>query len=163
MITINIQSISDLITNSSTEVFVVYAKENIESIKNLVNAVLSLENPDKSFDDYFTIEMVINYEDVSYALEDLYEDDGDNEEFPEAEIYAEIEDWKKEREYVEGLPIERVEQIIDAANDKNWDTQYQLYSGFVVNPKVENPVTERVASIINNVDSIFDIDYSANY
>lgn len=112
---INIQSISDLITNSSTEAFVVYDKGNIEDIKNLVDSILSLLDPSKTFDDYFTIEMLINYDDLHWIFERYYEDE-------------------------------------------------DLYEGFIVNVKDENdPVVKRVATAINHVDNIFDVDYSSNY
>ena len=39
---IKIQSVSDIITNSSSEVFMVYDVDGLERIKELVNAVLSL-------------------------------------------------------------------------------------------------------------------------
>lgn len=43
MIKIKIQSISDVITNSSTEVFIVYDSGNIDSIKHIINAILSID------------------------------------------------------------------------------------------------------------------------
>ena len=47
-----IQSISDVITNSSTEVFIVIHYSDIEAIKNVVNAILRIDS-DLKFDDLF--------------------------------------------------------------------------------------------------------------
>ena len=60
---IKIQSVSDIITNSSSEVFMVYDADGLERIKELVNAVLSLnENNTYTFDDLFTIEANLEVE-----------------------------------------------------------------------------------------------------
>ena len=60
---IKIQSVSDIITNSSSEVFMVYDVDGLEKIKELVNAVLSLnENNTYTFDDLFTIEANLEVE-----------------------------------------------------------------------------------------------------
>ena len=47
----------------------------ISKKKNLVNSILSLLNPYKTFDDYFTIEMLINYDDLHWIFERYYEDE----------------------------------------------------------------------------------------
>lgn len=58
-----VQSVSDIITNSSSEVFMVYDADGLERIKELVNAVLSLnENNTYTFDDLFTIEANLEVE-----------------------------------------------------------------------------------------------------
>lgn len=158
-----IQSISDLITNSSTEAFVVYDKGNIKDIKNLVDAILSLLDPSKTFDDYFTIEMSVNYDDLNWIFERYYEDENYYEDIPEFKTYSEM-GVEEAREFVETLPIERMEEIFDWANDDNWDVRYRLYEGFIVNAKDENdPIAQKVAIAISGIDCIFDVDYSSNY
>lgn len=158
-----IQSISDLITNSSTEAFVVYDKSNVRDIRNLVNSILSLIDSSKTFDDYFTIEMLINYDDLNWIFETYYYRKEFREEFPEFETYGELS-GEESNKFLESLPFERVEEIFDWANNNNWDRHYQLYEGFVVNAKDENDlVVKKVAIAINNVDNIFDVDYSSDY
>lgn len=160
---VKIQSISDLITNSSTEAFVVYDKSNMRDIKNLVNSILSLLNPYKTFDDYFTIEMLINYDDLHWIFERYYEDEDFYEEIPEFKTYSEM-GYEEATKFLKSLPLKRVEEIFDWANNDNWDRRYQLYEGFVVNAKDGNdPVVKRVATAINHVDNIFDVDYSSDY
>lgn len=68
-----IQSISDIITNSSTEVFMVYSKESINSMKELVNALLEFGESKYSFDDLF--EVLPEYVDEG-ELRAQYEEDG---------------------------------------------------------------------------------------
>ena len=51
---LKIQSISDVITNSSTEIYTIYTKNDITTIKNIVNALLAV-NGDSTFDDLFDI------------------------------------------------------------------------------------------------------------
>ena len=97
-IKIKIQSISDIITNSSTEVFIVYDSSNIDSIKQLVNAILSSDGH-YTFDDLFTIKM----NPAEYAIEDLYknwEDYFPNDPKPES-----IDDYW---EVINALPQEEL-------------------------------------------------------
>ena len=68
-----INSITDVITNSSSSVFVVHKESDIDSIKELVNAILSI-NGNYTFDDLFNIEMIIDPWCVEYYLDDLVED-----------------------------------------------------------------------------------------
>lgn len=158
-----IQSISDLITNSSTEAFVVYDKGNVEDIKNLVDSILSLIDSSKTFDDYFTIEMLINYDDIQWIFDRYYESDECYEDVPELKTYSKLE-GEEATKFIESLPVERLDEIVDWANDDNLYRRYQLYEGFVVNAKDENdPIVKKVACVINNVDNIFDVDYSSDY
>ena len=68
---IKIQSISDIITNSSTEVFCMYSQHDKEEIKKLVNAILALSNSVVTFDDLFEIKMDINWD----AVYHIYDND----------------------------------------------------------------------------------------
>lgn len=69
------QSISDIITNSSSEVFTIYNESSINSVKTLVNSILKAGGSHYKFDDLFTAELVI---DKDRAEED-YECSGDKE------------------------------------------------------------------------------------
>ncbi len=160
---VKIQSISDLITNSSTEAFVVYDKGNVRDIKNLVNSILSLLDPSKTFDDYFTIEMLINYDDLQRIFWRYHDDEKCYEDVPELKGFGEMDNEEAEK-FLESLPLERVEEIFEWANDGDGYRRYQLYEGFAVNAKDENdPIARKVAIAINNVDNIFDVDYSSDY
>ena len=60
---------SDVITNSSSEVFCVYNEEGINRIKELVNSILEVAGSDKKFDDLFEISLVPD----SFLDEDFYD------------------------------------------------------------------------------------------
>lgn len=73
-----IQSVSDIITNSSSEVFMVYDESAFKSIKELVNAILESTGVDYRFDDLFEIKAVVS----EYFLEEYPEYEG----YPEDQI-----------------------------------------------------------------------------
>ena len=52
---IKVQSASDIITNSSSEVFMVYDSHAFKNIKELVNAILAATGYEHTFDDMFEI------------------------------------------------------------------------------------------------------------
>lgn len=66
-----IQSISDVITNSSTEVYITYYPSDKDAIINVVNAILAINGGGK-FEDYFEFKWYPN-EDFLY---DKWEEDG---------------------------------------------------------------------------------------
>ena len=75
-----IRSITDVITNSSTEVFAYVDKGTIEKIKRLFNLIVSLTSGKGCFDDYFKISLVPNeyaedYWDGEKPWEDLSEEE----------------------------------------------------------------------------------------
>ena len=72
IITLNIQSINDIITNSSSEVIVRYDKDGVLKIKNLVENLIE-PFTDLKFDDLF--EVTFNNEDPETGkMEELTED-----------------------------------------------------------------------------------------
>lgn len=87
MTTFKIKSLTDVITHSSTEVFTVYNKEAVNNIKELVNAILSLNNETSNltFDDLFEVDFDIDWEldtntmmDVSNTLKEKgYEEEAE--------------------------------------------------------------------------------------
>ena len=52
-----ILNISDVITNSSSEVFTYYTQESVNIVKELVNAILKAGGSDKTCDDLFDIRL----------------------------------------------------------------------------------------------------------
>lgn len=63
---------SDIITNSSSEVYCYYSKEGINRIKELVDSILKVAGSDKKFDDLFEISLVPD----EYSADDFYEEYG---------------------------------------------------------------------------------------
>lgn len=159
----NIQSISDLITNSSTEAFVVYDVENIKSIKELVNSILSLLDPSKTFDDYFTIEMEVNYDDLRSIFLELCDNEDLYESWPELKTFNSLDSYAEQDKFLETLSAETVEDYFGFYNEDAYDYKYYPYDGFYISAKTKDPIVEKVARVINNVDQIFDVDYSNNW
>jgi hypothetical protein len=154
-----IQSISDIITNSSTEVFVVYDSSNIKSIKDLVNTILSIDGH-YTFDDLFTIKMNPN-DNVVDEMYNSWEDFFPNDPKPES-----LDDYW---EFLDALPQEelnKIEKVWDNCRDHcyYYDT-YSFYEGYSVSIKEGIEKTDklqRAVDAIRSLDSIFDIDYGMN-
>ena len=88
--TIKIQSVSDLITNSSSEAFVMYTKEVIQLFKYIVSTLIG-----DDFDKHFNLELDID----EWWMDDY-------ETRPEDEKDLSFEDWcfKHDAESYEGSP-----------------------------------------------------------
>lgn len=144
---INIQSVSDIITNSSTEVFTMYRSSDINTIKDIVNAILAI-NSDVTFDDLFKIEMHISDTVFQYLWENSEQI---QKEFPNEDDFY---------DYLETLPVERLSRY-----EKIWDDVYpydayvSFYDGYTVSIKdgvEETAIYEQAVRAINTFDSIFD-------
>ena len=148
-IDIKIQSISDIITNSSTEVFAVYSRSDLDTVKDIVDAILAIDGK-YTFDDLFTIHMSVS----SYAIDDLYNDnDSLQERFRDAdELYD--------------LVAEADASVVKEFEDMYADQYYyrrSFYDGYYVRLKegVEDSEVMRAArNAINRFDCIFEYDYS---
>lgn len=104
---VKIQSISDIITNSSSEVFVIFTKEGIKTLKDIVSELLG-----KDFDEYFTVEVICN----EYCEED-YNERGEDEADLSFEdwCFKHCEDWND----YEGSPaIEDIQIVAKNPKDK---------------------------------------------
>ena len=144
---INIQSISDIITNSSTEVFTMYSSSDVSTIKNIVNAILAL-NSDITFDDLFKIEMHISDTVFQYLWENSEQI---QKEFPNEEEFY---------DYLEALPLEKLSRYEKIWNDVYpYDRYYSFYDGYTVSLKdgvEESELYQQAVKAINTFDSIFD-------
>ena len=149
---IKIQSISDIITNSSTEVFCMYSQHDKEEIKKLVNAILALSNSVVTFDDLFEIKMDVNW-DAAYNLWQ-----GDEEL---SEKYESDDDFF---EFLKTLNDEQLKEYEQKFAGCYTDTPMSLYSGYTVNVKqgvVETDTVKKAKEAINYIKNIF--DYEAAY
>lgn len=131
---VKIQSISDVITNSSTEVYIRYCQWNKESIIDVVNAILAMTDSGK-FEDYFEFKWIPN-EDFLY---DKWEEDGPEnvsfeewmETLSEDDLFEDYERWGDTRNFVESYSI--------IAKDPN---------------------NKKAADLLTGLDSIFSWDYT---
>lgn len=124
---------SDVITNSSSETFVWYTREGINQIKDIVNNILKLGGPNKTFDDYFTINIDIDLEEVKEKCK-----------IPEEEF--------------EKMSIEEIENIAmdNQPGTPEWydDNTVPTIDGVCI--KAKDPNNQDIARLLMNIDNIFD-------
>lgn len=114
---IKIQSISDLITNSSSEVFVVYTKEGIESFKEIVSTLIG-----DDFDNHFNLEIYTN----EYLM-DEYIESGSELSFEDWCFQYDEENWEG-RTAVEGFAV-TAKNPEDLNKAKAINNIYSLFEG----------------------------------
>lgn len=148
---ITIQSISDIITNSSTEVYTIYTKNDIKTIKSIVNALLAV-NGDSTFDDLFDIELIINDSVFEYLWNDSTEL---QKEYPNEDDFI---------EYLETCTNqEDLDRFEDIWYDTRWEYYISFYDGYSVTLKPGIEKTEKLEqaiSAIQTLDSIFNHEVS---
>lgn len=128
-------SFSDVITNSSSEVFTYYTESSIREVKALIDAILKAGGSDKTCDDLFEINLSFDEE----FVRDMWFDQG-NEEEP---TYEQLLEFAKN--YDCGL---------DFCDDHCID-------GFYVIPK--DPKDQKTAGLIANIPFIFDTEAYNNW
>lgn len=122
---------SDVITNSSSEVFVVYTREGLNEIKEIINSILSLTS-NKTFDDYFEISLNVDPEEVQDKC------NISTEEFE-----------KMSKEEVEDLALGKYPDYPDT-----WGPRvYPYIEGWTI--KAKDDKYKGVAKQLNNIDNIF--------
>lgn len=149
---IKIQSISDIITNSSTEVFCMYSQRDKEEIKKLVNAILAIGNSAVTFDDLFEIKMDVKWE-AAYHIWDHDE-----------EIQQKYERDDDFFEFLKTLNDDQLKEYEKKISGCYTDTPMTLYDGYTVSVKqgiVETETVKKAKEAINYIKNIF--DYEAAY
>lgn len=129
---VKIQSVSDIITNSSSEVFVIYDQNGIDAIKTLVNSLLKIANSKYVFDDLFDIRFI--WDEI---VEEYYNDDGGFEGTGQT-----IEEYRQHLQderlrYGEGSPV---------------------ITGIEVIPKLDTSECKEAADVLSTIDNIFRSD-----
>jgi len=82
---IKLETLLDIVTNSSSVTYVIAVKSGVEKIKELVNELAKSFGADKSFDDLFDIKIMYEWYDyntdedvVKDSLDDFADEYGDN-------------------------------------------------------------------------------------
>lgn len=160
---IKIQSFSDVITNSSSSVFVVYTESNIKSIKEVVNAILAIDS-EYTFDDLFDINMSINT-DVLLSTEELPEEFKELGEVIDDDNLTWSQTTKKLTEVINSYDSEKKNRLSELLWSYVDEYDYEScvkspYDGIIITPKdPNNEVVSRAAIAISNLSQIFDIDF----
>lgn len=144
-------SITDVITNSSTSVFVVHRESDINSIKELVNAILAIDG-NYTFDDLFEINLEFNYDVIDEYLEDI------GEEFKEFET---SNDWEAIINSYDNDKKQLLANKLWSCIDYDYCRYYSPYEYIQVIPKKE--IAKNAADLISRMDEIFDINYYSDY
>ena len=148
---IKIQSISDIITNSSTQVFTLYNRGDLITIKNIVNAIMTIDS-DHTFDDFFEIKLLLD----EYVIEDLYDNSDElQEQFPTINDF-----W----DHLNDLSEDELEEYEDMWDDfRHYESYPTIYEGYAVSLKEGVEGTPKILDamrVINSFDTIFNHDCS---
>lgn len=128
-IKLTIQSINDIITNSSSEVVVRYDKEGVKQLKELVNSIIA-PFTELKFDDLFTL---------TYSRE-FYDEDDDcvDDEIPEDHP--------------------NLDKILEESWKKTWDSGYPDIQGITIRPREGKECMKQAADLLQRIASIFDTE-----
>lgn len=163
MQTIKIKSLTEVITNSSTEVFTVYDDEAVQNIKNLVNSILALNNDtsDLTFDDIFLIDIVIDWQYNDDFFNEYIEYLRENEHKEEADELLALGNYNDET--INNFLKEKglYNDAVQFANDKSDDDYSYRYADSISimakpNAKVNKEKVDKAVELLNRIDSIFE-------
>lgn len=125
---LKIQSFSDIITNSSTEIFTLYTRSDFNLLKDIVNSLLKVAGSDKTFDDLFELKIY-----TSKDAEIDYADGNPDEDFI---------DWCFKHD-------------IDAYNNqKYYDGERFYIEGYFIKAKTEE--AQSIAQKLSNLNNLFE-------
>ena len=151
---IKIQSITDVVTNSSSEIYTIYTSGDIKTIKSIVNALLAV-NGDSTFDDLFDIEMLIS----DYVFENLWE-----KSIELQKEYPNEDDFNK---YLKTCTNQNdLDRFKDIWYDDPWHSYPSFYDGYNVTLKPGIEKTEKLEQAIRAIqtlDNIFDHEVCYDY
>lgn len=146
----NIQSFSGVITNSSTEVFAVFDKRNIKSIKDLVNSIIKIGDPVLDFDDLFEFKFNIN----AFAVEDLFEYRQDCAVLKDKEFKDEEELYQ----FLESLPLDELFKVQEFYDEDAWDSCTRFFEGITIIAKTDSHQVHKAAALLSSLHEIFDLE-----
>ena len=162
MNTFKIKSLTDVITNSSTEVFTIYNKGAINKVKEMVNSILALsdDTSNLTFDDLFEIDYCLNNykkEELIINLVEKLKERGLKEQAEDikATVTTEEELWEYSKQNnIYDTVIKIIEKFDDGYND------YRIVDGIRIkaknNPNVDKAKLDKAVEMLNNIDHIFE-------
>jgi len=135
-IKIPIHSFVDLITNSSTEIFVQATDKTIKTAKDIVNDLLTFNGSTQTADELFTFSLIM--EGAEYTDEETEEDICVDR--------LDITSKEGEKIYKEHFQ----------------DSEYQRDIILVVTPKIDSPLIKTIAKSLEKLHSTYEQDASYN-
>ena len=156
-----LQSLNDVVTNSSMEVYQEATQYTVDAVKDIINVILKISGSDKSCDDLFTVS--INYEDM---LESYFEDIRDKSDIDEEylgmieEIRSRKDDSEAYAELVKtGLVGDIVPTIEEYVRNSDCDWRYPSTEVSIV-PKGEAERSD--IAILNKINDLFNVEACYN-
>lgn len=158
----NIKSLTDVITNSSTEVFTIYNKGAINKVKEMVNSILALSDTTSNltFDDLFEVDYCFDIYEIEELINQLAEKlkERGNKEHAKAiktTVTTEEELWNYSKQ---NNIYDVVMEIIEEIDNDTYD--YRMVDGIHIkaknNPHVEKAKLDKAVEMLNNIDHIFE-------
>ena len=155
---LKIKSFSDVITNSSTEVFAKYDDDSFDKFKDIVNSILELTGVEYRFDDLYTIEKNINLDVLECTtLYENYLKENNPERFAEYEKAP----WNEQEKFIHNEPREVQIKLAEQYMEDEWTEGYPSVTGFSLHVK-DNLTVElahmatKVAEKLINIGTIFE-------
>lgn len=149
---LTVKSKIDVITNSSTEVYLIADQSSIRSIKNLVNEFLKLGGKkDLDFDDLFDVE--INF--AEWLAEEYYCEGWWKEE-------KEFKSWKLDKELDwDDLTLEQKKEWARTMGDPVDDSRGPFF-GAGLTFTAKDPEYSSLADLLNNIENIYSPEIYSN-
>lgn len=163
-----LQSLNDVVTNSSMEVYQEATQYTVDAVKDIINVILKISGSDKSCDDLFTVS--INYEDM---LESYFEDILDKSDIDEIHLDT-IEEIRCRKDntghfisdseaYAElvkiGLVGNMIPTIEEYTRDFESDWRYPTTQVSII-PKNSDKKSD--AAILNKINDLFCVEACYN-
>lgn len=164
------KSVTDVITNSSTEVFTFYNDGGIKTIKELVNAILSLNSDNKyTFDDLFDIKYVFQFD----SIDDDWYDDNLSKYLTSEELNKLVE-YKSSSEYTtktydkylkflaNNIAYDTQKKIAFEYEDEDYENQGRIVCGVKITAKkdsgIKREIIDKAVDCLNSIscDSIWE-------
>lgn len=159
-----LQSLNDVVTNSSMEVYQEATQYTVDAVKDIINVILKISGSDKSCDDLFTVS--INYEDM---LESYFEDILDKSDIDEIHLDT-IEEIRCRKDntghfisgseaYAELVKIGLVGNMIPTIEEYTSDWRYPTTEVSII-PKGEAEHSD--IAILNKINDLFCVEACYN-
>lgn len=163
-----LQSLNDVVTNSSMEVYQEATQYTVNAVRDIINVILKISGSDKSCDDLFTIS--INYEDM---LDSYFDDCFDRSDIDE-EYLGMIEEVRNRKDdngyfisnseaYKELVNMGIVGDVLPTIEEYvgNFDCDWRYPSTEVsIVPKGEASLAD--VAILNKINDLFNVEACYN-
>lgn len=158
-----LQSLNDVVTNSSMEVYQEATQYTVNAVRDIINVILKISGSDKSCDDLFTIS--INYEDM---LDSYFDDCLDRTNIDE-EYLGMIEEVRNRyfisnsEAYKELVNMGIVGDVLPTIEEyvRNFDCDWRYPSTEVsIVPKGEASPAD--VAILNKINDLFNVEACYN-